>query len=147
MATFTLPGGQVVDASGGEINRLARASMLRKQMQDFPGRAPGGSGPTGLLSNDAQGWSNMLNEQSELANLTSDEPLSVKHGGFMNPTFGQQSDVSTIGPGQTSAVFPGALEGLQAAYKSSQEGSQAQARAAAELGRRFPGIYGNKRGY
>ena len=61
MATFTLPGGQVVEASGGDINRLARLSTLRKQMHDYPGRAPGGTGPTGLLSNDAKGWSQMLN--------------------------------------------------------------------------------------
>ena len=64
MARFTNALGQVVDLSGENINRGLRAAHLQKQMQDFPGRAPGGTGPTGLLSNDARGWSNMLNEQS-----------------------------------------------------------------------------------
>ena len=124
MATFTLPGGQVVNSSGGDINRLARASLLQKQMQDFPGRAPGGTGPTGLLSNDARGWSNMLNEQSEYAGLMSDKPMSYQEAPYRErhvsaqPTTGTESTLFDLD--QRSAV-PGApgydmsLRGLLAA--------------------------------
>jgi hypothetical protein len=35
-----------------------------------PGTAPGGTGATGLLSNDATGWSKMLNNQAQYQQMT-----------------------------------------------------------------------------
>lgn len=55
-----------------------RLTQIRKLWQQFPGRAPGGTGPTGLLSNDAQGWSDMLNQQTEAVGL--DDQLSGRPG-------------------------------------------------------------------
>ena len=59
-----------------------RLAMILGAEQQFPGRAPGGTGPTGLLSNDAQGWSSMLNDQTEGMNLQRADqgqgPLAVK---------------------------------------------------------------------
>ncbi len=60
---------------------LARLHALWKQ---YPGRAPNGTGPTGLLSNDAQGWSQMLNDQTTGLNLedaaAGKAPVSVRQG-------------------------------------------------------------------
>lgn len=64
--------------------REARLQQIRARWKQFPGSAPGGTGPTGLMSNDAQGWSSMLNEQTEAANLSNEmagkPPLSVRRG-------------------------------------------------------------------
>ncbi len=64
---------------------FARLAAIREKQKMFPGRAPGGSGATGLLSNDARGWSDVLNEQTEAENiereLAGEAPLGVKRGG------------------------------------------------------------------
>lgn len=49
-----------------QLERLQNILQLQKQ---YPGRRPGGTGPTGLLSTDAKGWSGMLNEQTEAENI------------------------------------------------------------------------------
>jgi len=46
-----------------------RLQQIEDSWQQFPGRAPGGTGLTGLLPNDSRGYSDMLNEQTEYANL------------------------------------------------------------------------------
>src|SRR5215475_5884264 len=47
----------------------ARLQQIEDEWQQYPGRAPGGTGLTGLLPNDSRGYSDMLNEQTEYANL------------------------------------------------------------------------------
>lgn len=47
----------------------ARLAQLSMEMRQHPGRAIGGSGSTGLTSNDATGYSNMLADQQEYARL------------------------------------------------------------------------------
>ncbi len=51
------------------IDPAARLAQISTEWDTNPGRAPGGSGSTGLLANDAQGWSSMLNQQAEAARL------------------------------------------------------------------------------
>lgn len=50
---------------------VARLKQLGDLYQTNPGRAPMGSGSTGLASNDREGWSRMLEEQQEYLNLNS----------------------------------------------------------------------------
>lgn len=71
-------GGQRLDLE----KRLAQARMgaIEQGWQQYPGRMPGGTGPTGLMSSDKYGWSQMLNEQTEhqnLGNALSGKPQSV----------------------------------------------------------------------
>ena len=57
-----------------------RIGRIEEGWKQNPGRRPGGSGSTGLASQDAQGWSEMLNEQVEhqnLQNTLDGKPLSV----------------------------------------------------------------------
>lgn len=65
-------------------NHAAMLARLHDLWRQFPGRAPNGSGATGLLSNDAQGWSQMLNDQTEGLNLeneaTGKAPVTVRQG-------------------------------------------------------------------
>jgi len=143
MARFTLPSGRVIDLAGSDIHRGLRSAYLGQQMRQYPGRAPGGAGPTGLLPNDARGWSQMLNEQREYAELAGGKPLGVE-AYYPESTISPYRDVSTVGLGQTSAAFPGVLEGLQRAFQSSA--GRAKSEAASELVRRFPNIYGSGRG-
>ena len=150
MARFTLGSGQVVDASGQAFNQLADLDRIQQLWKQYPGRAPGGTGATGLLSNDAQGWSTMLNEQKQALDAANEmqnkEPLGVKFGGYPGGQIGRDADVSTAGPGQTS-LFQPALHGLQRAYTQTKPGSEGQAEVGSELQRRFPYMYGNKRGF
>lgn len=58
-----------------------RLDEIQSQWKQFPGRMPGGTGPTGLASNDAHGWSQMLNEQTEAAQIANGgHPLTVRRG-------------------------------------------------------------------
>ena len=79
--------------------RLARLRYIRAQQAQYPGRRPGGTGLTGLASTDAQGWSDMLNQQTEAENIGRefDEkgPLQVRSGyqlGGMAPSIASSPD-------------------------------------------------------
>jgi hypothetical protein len=50
-----------------------------------PGTAPGGTGATGLLSNDATGWSRMLNAQAEHQQMTN---FRRQNPGQLSPAIG-----------------------------------------------------------
>ncbi len=62
----------------------AALEAIRAKWAQYPGRAPNGTGPTGLLPNDAQGYSDMLNEQTEGLNdenaLAGKGPVAVHSG-------------------------------------------------------------------
>ena len=62
-------------------SQMSMASILALQKQ-FPGRAPGGTGPTGILPGDAKGWSDMENQQTDALNMENaaqgKAPLTVK---------------------------------------------------------------------
>lgn len=47
----------------------ARLQQLEEGFRMNPGRAPNGTGTTGLLSSDSKGWSKVLEEQQEYARL------------------------------------------------------------------------------
>ncbi len=68
-----------------------RMQEIQDYWQQYPGAAPGGTGLTGLTHDDAQGWSRLLNQQTEYENLkrglAGQGPLTVKQG------------VSTVGEG------------------------------------------------
>ena len=68
------------------LNKVARLKQIRDLQAQYPGRAPGGTGLTGLMSTDARGWSAMLNEQTEAENIENElegkAPLRVKVAPF-----------------------------------------------------------------
>lgn len=72
--------------AAGEQNRDYRISALENLYQRNPGRAPGGSGSTGLSSWDSGGYGRMLNEQQEYGNLIQERagkgPMDVQFGGY-----------------------------------------------------------------
>ena len=79
--------------------KLARLRYIRAQQMQYPGRRPGGTGLTGLASTDAQGWSDMLNQQTEAANIERESrgrgPLTVEPGaqyGGMAPSIADSPD-------------------------------------------------------
>jgi hypothetical protein len=67
--------------------RIERLRQIYSRWDQYPGAAPGGTGATGLLSNDAAGWSKILNEQTEAQNLQNEleekAPVTVKAGGLV----------------------------------------------------------------
>ena len=52
--------------------KLARLRHIRAQEAQYPGRARGGTGSTGLLSTDSRGWAEMQREQIEATNIERD---------------------------------------------------------------------------
>lgn len=62
--------------------KQARLNDILDSWKKYPGRAPGGTGETGLLSTDKEGYSKMLNEQTEAMNLQNElggkGPVQVK---------------------------------------------------------------------
>ena len=111
--------------------QAARLAQIYDEWNRFPGRAPGGSGETGLAPNDAKGYSDLLNEQTEGLDLENaaqgkapmrrsygGEIASQGHGIADDPEWQMQSGpYGTFGTG-TGGNVPtgsGALEGLQAA--------------------------------
>ena len=56
-------------AGGAAFDALQRLYAIEQQQAQFPGRRPGGSGETGLMPSNAQGWSDILNEQTEALDL------------------------------------------------------------------------------
>lgn len=78
------PADQKFYADQDHTTKVARLKQILEMQSNFPGRAPGGTGLTGLTSNDANGWSNVLNEQTEGVNLGNElagkGPANVRMG-------------------------------------------------------------------
>lgn len=77
-ADFFNPEGY---GSGAYYDPEERLRQLEEGFRMNPGRAPNGSGTTGLLSGDKQGWSNVLREQQEYLKL---RDLAEGGGGDIN---------------------------------------------------------------
>lgn len=54
--------------------------QIQDRWRQFPGSAPGGSGATGLLPNDIQGWSNLQNANTEALGQLQGHPMDVRVG-------------------------------------------------------------------
>ena len=95
-----LPAVPQADPAYDERQRkLARLRQISGLQEQYPGRRPGGTGKTGLASTDARGWSDMLNQQTEAANiereLSGKGPLQVRSGyqlGGMAPSIADSPD-------------------------------------------------------
>ena len=79
--------------------KLARLRHIRAQEAQYPGRARGGTGRTGLLSTDSRGWAEMQREQIEATNIERDvrgqEALQAESGfqyGGMAPSIANSPD-------------------------------------------------------
>lgn len=65
--------------------RAGRIKAIEDYWQQYPGAAPNGSGPTGLASSDAKGWSDLLNQQTEYFDLIG-QPKEVRLGHDLGST-------------------------------------------------------------
>lgn len=90
-----------------QTQALRRLKEITDYWQQYPGAAPGGTGATGLMPGDAKGWSDLLNQQTEAANIErqfkGEGPLDVK----ARQTPSQPMPSTMWDPGQTSAVTGG----------------------------------------
>lgn len=63
----------------------SRLDELQAEFDEYPGAAPGGTGPTGLASGDAKGYSDLLNRRVEYLNLKNAQqgkaPVTQRYGG------------------------------------------------------------------
>ena len=78
----------------------SRLGDIQQGRQQHPGRAPGGTGTTGLHPADKFGWSDMLNEQTEAQ-------------GLENALAGEAQPTVRVAGG-------GGLQGLRSSLKSAQ---------------------------
>ena len=109
---------------------LERLRQIEDRWRMYPGASPGGTGKTGLLSNDAAGWSQILNEQTEYQNLSNrldnKPPVNIERAGdFSSPPptdlgYSQlQGPYGTFGAG-TGGMEPYAVDGLKKAAPKSK---------------------------
>jgi hypothetical protein len=70
--SFSVPTITVTSANKASL--IAELQAIEAEYAQFPGRAPGGNGPTGLLPNDSAGWDNMLAEQVRYESLKAGLP-------------------------------------------------------------------------
>lgn len=74
---FNPAEGTSGDPQSIERNRQARLNAILGLWNQYPGRQPGGTGPTGLMSGDARGWSQVLQDQIDAGNLSRKNPMTV----------------------------------------------------------------------
>lgn len=81
------------------------------QFEDYirqhPGAAPGGTGETGLASDDLQGYTDLKNADTRYAELKSGQPMNIRFGGEIptgEPAFGGLSD--TLSPTYNAQFDP-----------------------------------------
>ena len=127
--------------------RLARLQQIQALWQQYPGRAPNGSGLTGLQSSDGRGWSSMLNEQTEglrlAAELQGKQGPNIEYGGDLDEPFARANAMApTYDPRfQTSAVSTAAptvnKEGQHTGFDMYQRGPQRK-----KLGHQNPALNG-----
>ena len=122
MAVFNSNGTTFNTAPGESPNDRLRLFDIIKSWQEFPGRAPNGSGSTGLTSNDAQGWSNILNDQSWAMGQMSKEPLNTREAPLRERHVNPLGGVPAFDPQFTGRYMPrspldsGPIMGLKKAY-------------------------------
>jgi len=96
------------NALAGLQSAMPRLTEIEEYWRQYPGAAPGGSGPTGLLPNDAKGWSDLMNMQTEYANLkrqlSGEGPLQVRGAPLEERRLGPPPPSTMFARGQTSAV-------------------------------------------
>ena len=76
--------------AGAMTPQMVQAQQTQDRWQRFPGSRPGGTGATGLQSNDSKGWSAMLNDNISGMEAMSGEPIQVR-GNYNNTDFANQT--------------------------------------------------------
>jgi len=111
------------------IDPAARLAQISTEWEQNPGRAPGGSGSTGLLSNDAQGYTQMLEQQQEFMKLQDflsggEGSVNTRYGGELDPIRGGFDPATGRDNreafGLPAGISGGALEGITAAINKKQ---------------------------
>lgn len=90
---------------------INRFRQLQNEQDRYPGARPGGTGETGLTSNDAEGWSRLLERQQELAALNglkslndAPTPLQAEVRQTRNAPMNPNYESTMFDSGQTSAI-------------------------------------------
>lgn len=95
-------------------SRIQGVQDFENYMHTNPGAAPGGTGKTGLLSNDAQGWSKLLERQQQYladkAELEGKAGPSVRFGGYSGGVMANSGSNPAMA-GLRSVVAPKAAAG------------------------------------
>ena len=76
--------------AGAFTPQMLQAKNTQERWQQFPGSMPGGTGLTGLNSQDSKGWTDMQNDNIAGLRAMSDEPIQVQ-GVQRNNDFARQS--------------------------------------------------------
>ena len=123
--TFELPPLTEADVqSSGGAQRLKNLEQL---YTFFPGRRPGGNGPTGLNPNDSQGWRIMLLEQQEYLRLLAAHNAGIPgYAGGVQHAPGGWATVGERGPErmyvpQGATILPHDSRGGSGSSSSSSE--------------------------
>lgn len=103
------------------VNAAALQQLLNQQQRwaEFPGSAPGGTGLTGLASNDAQGWSNLQNANIAAVNteraMSGAAPLQTNVRPDNNPLGPSIADNPNwwLPPGAPAVTGPGDMGQFQ----------------------------------
>lgn len=72
-----------------DLNAQDSIGRTQDRWSQFPGSRPGGTGMTGLQSNDSRGWAAMQNNNLESIQAMSDGPLQVR-GNYGGTDFARQ---------------------------------------------------------
>jgi hypothetical protein len=138
-----IPAADITDAN--RASSIARLKQLEDLFKQYPGRAPGGTGKTGLASDDMSGYMEMLRERIEYASLKQALP-GLAAGGPVSA--GRAYVVGERGPelflpGMSGAISPNAPGAGGASIQIVIQGSVLSTRAElAELvGQAFVSAY------
>lgn len=114
------------DSGGTSIDPVARLKEIYGQWDLNPGRAIGGTGNTGLQSQDGQGWSKMLEEQQEALKIedylkggkgitVKTAPFQEHHLGSGIPQASGMPNPYAVAQNAWAPTPPGAMQGLHGA--------------------------------
>lgn len=76
--------------AGAMTPQMVQAQQTQDRWKQFPGSRPGGSGLTGLNSNDAKGWTDMQNDNIAGLEAMNGAPVNVR-GNYNGTDFSHQS--------------------------------------------------------
>ncbi len=129
-------------------SREARLKQIHDEWAQFPGRAPNGTGLTGLNPNDAKGYSDMLNEQTEGMNLENQlqgkDPVTVKAGGEIGSQLpNNYVDMSRKNDSGPFGAFGAGTGGIESRPTDSLLGLQQAATPVAPANTAVPGYQPN----
>lgn len=119
----SLTRSRLAYASQNPDNERALLNQIRQRWEMYPGSRPEGSGRTGLLPSDAQGWSRLQDENiwalNALRKLENKGPLQVRSAPFREFHAPATAVLGGEGPGYATGVGGVASRPVQGGPRSS----------------------------